>query len=111
MSTEVQIAIAILLLIPAWAVTWLRAWWPCRCSIDGGIVDSVARPSLTVDSLNPGSRYAIFIEQTFGAYKVISCGSFEDEFEGLFLQDKQLYANFAKQGAVDCRSITRIEVR
>ena len=72
----------------------------------------MARDSLTVDYLNPGSRYAIFVEQTFGTYnKVISCGSFEDEFEGLFLQSRQLYANFAKQGAVDCRSITRIEVR
>jgi hypothetical protein len=71
----------------------------------------VARISLTVDYLNPGSRYAIYVEQVFGTGPIISCGSFEDEFEGLFLQDRQLYANFAKQGAVDCRSITRIEVR
>lgn len=71
----------------------------------------MARPSLTVDFLNPGSRYAVYVERVFGSGPVIECGSFIDEFEGLFLSNKQLYANFAKQGAVDCRSITRIEVR
>lgn len=62
--------------------------------------------------MQPGGRYGIHVVHTFGTYNVsISSGYFEDEFEGLFLMDRQLYCNFAKQGAIDCRLITRIEVR
>lgn len=70
-------------------------------------------PSLTVDGMTPGQRYGVWLKEGSGWAPVESV--FVDEFEGMFLKDKQpgkkahLFVNFVLQGAVWVHLIRHIE--
>lgn len=71
---------------------------------------NVARISLTVDSLRPDASYQVYFTEYVDGQQ-LACGGFVDVFVELELKDRQLFTVWRDQPRLDCRCITRIEVR